>query len=95
MRKEIALRVINGLAHGNKEMESLLEMVYLEGRTVIDQWPDTAVRKLESRSVRAVGCLIHQRINLLRLVVEGEKYWDGEEGKKINKALGGFIERRK
>ncbi len=95
MEEKRALGVINGLSYGNERMKSLLELVYFEGKGVVDQWPETAVEKFGSRSVRAVGCLIHHRIDFPRLVIKGKKYWASEEGKKVDQALGDFIERRR
>lgn len=95
MEEKKALGVISGLSYGNERMKSLLELVYFEGKEVVDQWPETAVEKLGFRSVRAVGCLIHRRIDFSRLVIKGERYWESREGKRVNQALGDFIERRR
>ena len=94
MDKEIVESKINVLAFGNEKMHEVLDLVYRLGKPIIDKWPDENADKVAQRLIWATGCVIRRRIKYGELVVKGEKYWDGENGKKVNASLVDYIEAR-
>jgi hypothetical protein len=95
MKEEIVTSTINSLAFGNERMREVLDMVYREGKPIIDEWSDEKTEMLARRMVRATGCLIHRRIYFEELAIKGNNFWEGKKGKSVDIALTNYIETRK
>jgi hypothetical protein len=95
MKEEIVLSTINSLSFGNEKMLEVLGLVYREGKPIIDEWPDEKTEMLARSMIRATSGLIHRKINFEELIVRGDKYWEGKNGKRVEVALTNFIKPRR
>lgn len=95
MREEIVLRTVSDLSFGNPKMNEMFRRIYSASRSIVDGWPDEATELLSRRMIRATGCLIHKKIVTDEYIVKGRRYWESDEGKRVDAALTKYIESRK
>lgn len=95
MKKEIVINRINELSLGNSNMNFVLRMAYLAGEKFIRSWPDEETERLGRKLMKAAGCLIHRRIDLMEMETLKGDYWQSKNGKRINLALGNYIAKKR
>lgn len=95
MKEQRVLEVINRVALGNENLGIVMRSVYHCGKDIIDTWPEENTGILVRRTLQATGLLIHERIAVREMATLKDKYWESENGKKVDVALAKFVETRK
>jgi len=95
VKKERVAEIIDVVAAGNNNLKLVMMDVYRCGRDIIDTWPEGNTGLLVRKTLKATGLLIHQGIEVREMVNLKEKYWETENGKKVDTALIKYVEMRK
>jgi hypothetical protein len=94
VKEEIVVRVIDNLSLGNSSIKRVFTLAYLEGKPVIDKWPDSCTGLLSRKMIRIASNLIHKRISGQEMILNGAKYWETNNGIDVNEAAANFIKKR-
>jgi len=87
--------IIDKVAFGNDKLKLVMRDVYRCGKDIIDTWPEENTGLLIRKTLKVTGWLIHQGIEVSEMVDLREKYWETENGKKVDTALIKYVEMRK
>ena len=95
MDKEKVQEAINKYSAGNPKLRTVLGIVCLSCKDIVDSMPNSWVDYLGRRSLLAASKLIHKRISLGGVLLQRESYWETDDGKNVNVAMANFIEELK
>jgi len=95
VKKERVMEIIDQIAAGNNNLKLVMNYVYRCGKDIIETWPEENTGLFIRKTLWVTNKLIHQKIDVKEKVHLGEKYWDSENGVKVNEALVKFVERKK
>jgi len=95
VNRERVIKIIDTVAFGNNNLKLVMRDVYRCGKEIIDTWSEENTGLLVRKTLKATGLLIHQGIEVREMVNLKEKYWETEDGKKVDAALIKYVEMRK
>ncbi|HOY61316.1 MAG TPA: hypothetical protein PK045_02305 [Candidatus Woesebacteria bacterium] len=93
--KEKVQEAIKKYSAGNPELRTVLGIVCLSCKDIVDSMPNSWVDYLGRRSLLAASKLIHRRIGLNEILSQGDEYWETENGKRVDLALTNYLEKLK
>ena len=94
MKKERVTKIIDEVAAGNNNLKLVMQDVYRCGKQIIDTWPEENTGLFVRKTLWVTSLLIHRRIITKEKIDLGKKYWDSENGIKVNEALTKYVETR-